>query len=358
MIALTAAVQDPLNCPLRKGQSTPTFLRAVVRELWDQEILLREYQQNPKFYGSYITHIYRDILVAACRSDFQTPECSHRHIFDLVKRLKCQRWTKLEATGYLQTLSSCSDAAYLERCVDIAAGLLVPLNFQGVGGARRGEIVRWEDNMCLSETVSNWMAVNSSGVLQNQCTSCSSSWRFCRKFNAYQVTHISGFEIVWTSNLADHLLVQDDDDKVKLHIFHQVKVLENHLAFQSTILSRNLILETMDTLALLVPRTDPKVRRWYKALQKLHTLDPGVLSLEYLSLENRDINHFKCWGGRLRKLKQAFDDHEPNGPLQWWRDDRKSVQWWTFWVAALVLILTIVFGFTQSVASIMQVLRL
>jgi hypothetical protein len=41
------------------------------------------------------------------------------------------------------------------------------------------------------------------------------------------------------------------------------------------------------------------------------------------------------------KLKRAYDGHEPKGPLQWWRDDRKSVQWWTFWIAALVLVLTI-----------------
>ena len=41
------------------------------------------------------------------------------------------------------------------------------------------------------------------------------------------------------------------------------------------------------------------------------------------------------------KLKRAYDGHEPEGPLQWWRGDWKSVQWWTFWIAALVLVLTI-----------------
>jgi hypothetical protein len=53
-------------------------------------------------------------------------------------------------------------------------------------------------------------------------------------------------------------------------------------------------------------------------------------------------------------LKQAFDDSEPRTVSQWWYDDRKRVQWYTFWVAALVLILTIVFGVTQTVSGIIQ----
>lgn len=125
----------------------------------------------------------------------------------------------------------------------------------------------------------------------------------------------------------------------------------------SHIISPELISETLDTLALLIPRTNHRVRKWYTQLQKSYILDPNVLSLEYLKPEYRRIDHFVFWGGRLRKLKQAFDDHEPGGPLQWWRDDRKPVQWWTFWTAALILILTVVFGFIQSVAAVLQLLK-
>jgi len=185
---------------------------------------------------------------------------------------------------------------------------------------------------------------------------------------------VAGFDIIWTSNLLDHLLVQDEDEKLKVHVFHHVKVLENHLTIKksvldgnpkeqnltrahSSIISPELILETMDTLALMIPRTDRRVRKWYRQLQRPYVLDPSVLSLEYLRSEDRRIDHFLFWGGRLRKLKRAFDDHEPHGPLQWWRDDRKPVQWWTFWIAALVLALTIIFGFIQSVTAILQLMK-
>ena len=53
-------------------------------------------------------------------------------------------------------------------------------------------------------------------------------------------------------------------------------------------------------------------------------------------------------------LKQTFDDSEPHKLSHWWYDDRKKVQWYTFWIAALVLVLTIVFGLIQSIAGVVQ----
>ena len=40
--------------------------------------------------------------------------------------------------------------------------------------------------------------------------------------------------------------------------------------------------------------------------------------------------------------------------MSWWYDDRKKVQWYTFWVAFLVLVLTVFFGIIQSAAAIVQ----
>ena len=42
---------------------------------------------------------------------------------------------------------------------------------------------------------------------------------------------------------------------------------------------------------------------------------------------------------------------------QWWNDRRNGVQWYTFWVAVLVLILTIVFGMAQTVEGALQVYK-
>ncbi len=54
-------------------------------------------------------------------------------------------------------------------------------------------------------------------------------------------------------------------------------------------------------------------------------------------------------------LKQTFDEAQPRNIRQWWYDSRKGVQWYTFWVAVLVLLLTVVFGLLQCVLSALQV---
>jgi hypothetical protein len=54
-------------------------------------------------------------------------------------------------------------------------------------------------------------------------------------------------------------------------------------------------------------------------------------------------------------LKQVFDDTEPSPVKQWWKDRRKRVQWYTFWVAAMVLGLTVLFRLVQCVEGGLQV---
>jgi hypothetical protein len=53
-------------------------------------------------------------------------------------------------------------------------------------------------------------------------------------------------------------------------------------------------------------------------------------------------------------LEAAFDKSEPATLYQWWYDRRKRREWATFWVAFLVLVLTILFGLIQSITGILQ----
>jgi hypothetical protein len=64
------------------------------------------------------------------------------------------------------------------------------------------------------------------------CTPCNRSklgLTSPKRFNAKDFEYSAGFEIIWTSDLADHLLVLDMDDQIKVHIFHHLRVLHQHL---------------------------------------------------------------------------------------------------------------------------------
>jgi hypothetical protein len=122
----------------------------------------------------------------------------------------------------------------------------------------------------------------------------------------------------------------------------------------SAVLSPDFIEETLDTITLLLPQDNTTSNRWFEERREELGLDPAARTHGHLNASSRRLHKFKHWGERLFILKQAFDESEPKSVSQWWYDDRKRVQWYTFWIAVLVLLLTIIFGLVQSVASVVQ----
>jgi len=68
-------------------------------------------------------------------------------------------------------------------------------------------------------------------------------------------------------------------------------------------------------------------------------------------------NDFKFWRRELVALQKAFNAPRHKNIFQVLRDKRNIVQWYTFWIAAVVLILTIFFGVVQSVEGALQVYK-
>jgi hypothetical protein len=95
----------------------------------------------------------------------------------------------------------------------------------------------------------------------------------------------------------------------------------------------------------------------YRSQNLRFALDENAIRNTPLKTEYRQLNTFEFWHDRLAILKDVFDDAEPSTIAQWWQDRRRRVQWYTFWVAVLVLILTILFGIIQSIEGGMQVYK-
>ncbi len=171
-------------------------------------------------------------------------------------------------------------------------------------------------------------------------------------FTAAHLEQIAGIEVVWTSNLADHLLLKDDD--TKLMLFHQASILGRHLLSNSSTLPRMLVDETVRSISLLIPPVLGEPNPWFKQQQLKCPVDASAGTCERLNSSDRQIDNFLYWRDRLVLLKRTFDDAEPRKISQLWFDDRKKTQWFTFWVAVLVFIMTVFFGVIQSVAGIVQ----
>ena len=122
-----------------------------------------------------------------------------------------------------------------------------------------------------------------------------------------------------------------------------------------TVLPKDLLEETNRSLALLLPRANTECKKWYqKQLKRYPNLDPTAGDLT-MTPRDRELDSYIYWNERLEIIVEAYNKSEPKALPQWWNDRRNKVQWYTFWIAALILLLTIVFGFIQSITGILQV---
>jgi hypothetical protein len=126
----------------------------------------------------------------------------------------------------------------------------------------------------------------------------------------------------------------------------------------STALPEGLVTETLQTLSLLFDSPHGSgASRWWRGYSDSYQLESHLTICGPLRLDERQFERFRFWHDRLVILKQAFDQSRPSTISQWWYDRRNGVQWYTFWVAILVLCLTIFFGLIQSIEGALQVYK-
>lgn len=72
-----------------------------------------------------------------------------------------------------------------------------------------------------------------------------------------------------------------------------------------------------------------------------------------------DLKNYQYWHERLLAIQTKYNQSTPSSLRQYWYDRRNEVQWATFWMGLLVVILTVVtvvFGIIQCVTGILQVM--
>jgi hypothetical protein len=193
-----------------------------------------------------------------------------------------------------------------------------------------------------------------------------------KMFNARNVGRIAGIHIAWTDNLADHLRFIDEGQKT-VAIFHHASFLIGQQRYTrccssahivrsqansiSALFPPGLIEETLRTFALFFPQFDRDTTKWFGKIPYSRHIDREVVKCGQLKVDERQIENFTFWHDRLVILKEVFDESRPSTLAQWWWDRRNGVQWYTFWVAVLVLFLTIFFGMVQSIEGALQVYK-
>jgi hypothetical protein len=172
---------------------------------------------------------------------------------------------------------------------------------------------------------------------------------------------ICGMRVAWTDNLIDHLhydpspvprswwqFWQYRGSGGTIYIYPHKVCLSSH--YETTdVYGKDILEETMKSLDLLFPFGDSQTRSFLS--QERH---PFFLADTPTFPRTMDLGDFSFWRRRIVILYDAFNA-PPSRVQQMWKDTRNPIQWWTFWLAALITILTMIFGAISVYTGFKQV---
>ncbi|KAH6603107.1 hypothetical protein Trco_008531 [Trichoderma cornu-damae] len=307
---------EALNEPLQKFPISASVQERLLEALWEASDHHASMSPYFEYYSKRIQRLRLDGCDEFCAG-------SHSDIASISRRIL----SGAARDGIFQEMANgsnaVSSASDIDHAIDMCASLLVMTEIE-LNGSPAGlsglTAVPWKRGS-LNDALACYFCP--------QKTLQADRSKLGKVFTARNLGRIGGIEIRWTTNLADHLRLVDDDQAV--FVFHS---------------------ETLDTLALLFPSSDGDTTNWLRGLTKV---DPRLARCGSLRTRERRLENFNYWHDRLVILKQAFDESSPRNISQWWFDRRNGVQWYTFWVAILVFAVTIFFGVLQSVEGALQV---
>jgi hypothetical protein len=190
------------------------------------------------------------------------------------------------------------------------------------------------------------------------------------------MVRICGLKIEWTTSLHDHLRL--DRRRKALQVFpykcclqallseksnsgsQDRSVSQTALSLESITNKRisvpiaiSVLIETILSLDLLFPAWDRRTNELLDELgQSFQQTGPFEVSR---TLNLMDFDH---WRDRLLEVYEEIFQSPPVSCAQLWRDRRNPQQFWTFWIALVILALTVVStltGIIQAWASVKSI---
>ena len=160
------------------------------------------------------------------------------------------------------------------------------------------------------------------------------------KFTLEKLRKLCGIKVQWTDNLKDHL--RYDQSTANLHLYPHTVCLLKHKEKSCEVIPKDLIDETVKSLDLLFPFQEEKTQVFYRP------------DSSYSQPRATDFSEFRYWRKRLLELDGIFKQ-APRNFYQMLVDRRNPLQWWTFWIAVTLLLLTIFFGILTTYAGFRQI---
>lgn len=257
-----------------------------------------------------------------------------------------------------------SDDLCLDRSINLAIRLWLMINVQDAefGGLRHeATCVQWDDESRLRDFLQSLFP-------RSRWQISAQSSRLGPHFTAAFMQRVCGLTIEWTTSLHDHLLLDRRRKALKVYPYkcHLQALIESEMksndkkgyvwriitypVVKTYRLPRrpiplSVLEETRMSLDLLFPFWDDETKALLgKEEQGFHEQGPFKVTTAPTLLD------FEHWRDRLLELYEEIFQSPPVSWAQLWRDRRSPQQFWTFWIAIMILILTLF----STIASIVQ----
>ncbi|KAK1658649.1 hypothetical protein BDP55DRAFT_507677, partial [Colletotrichum godetiae] len=224
----------------------------------------------------------------------------------------------------------------VSRSLDLVARLWLTINFDTLP---LGQIypkpvqLAWEETKTLRQVIDSYFAVTLADrpaeLKRGDIPSTFNITVLCERYN---------FSIRWTSNLAEHLQIEEKLGQRSVMLYEHIVCLWNHLEYSKDCpVPQSLLEETLDTLVLLFPYEDTGTMKLLKR-EKKNFWRLGRCG----RTRKAELDDFSYWKPGIQRLLEEYNK-PPRGTqqLRLDKEGRNFLEFSTFWTALLVAILTI-----------------
>ncbi|KAE9374018.1 hypothetical protein N431DRAFT_335636 [Stipitochalara longipes BDJ] len=322
---------------------------AFAKHLWCKDIQEGQIRSYRPYFRYYETECARLHLgqVKEKRNPPIVIAATHEDVSRIVRILSLgQSCHRPEVRALLQQQFPMAEDISINRSIDFALRVWLTMNVREERlHTPHTPTMQWDDTTTLTDFIAGKFAP------KDTAHSLAMFVQLDHTFTAAQINHLSGINIEWTPCLADHLRLDKKFRVLKIYPFKQIlldQVCARETSKLETPIPLSVLKETITSLDLLFPHWDSQTANFM--LQHDHTFH---LEGPFDNTRPLSLTEFSHWRNRILELHQVFNS-PPTGWSQLWADRRNPLQWYTFWLAVVILILTVLFGMISSITSVMQ----
>ena len=190
--------------------------KAIINTIFHLDLTDQEFRSRDDGYTAWFDDWFEEQCQASAG---QVSARTHNDLLQIIAKIQSanQNADRSALTLALSSTSPCTTDA-IDASVTLAARIWLSLSIDSLNhSVTPGQLIPWNKGQCLSD------AIHTTFSPQAQTRE---RVKLPKVFTAANLEKIAGIQVQWTSNLADHLSLKDDDTKVML--YHQASFLELH----------------------------------------------------------------------------------------------------------------------------------